>query len=217
MRSAIAIPTRPPRATTGRGCEWCCSSPAACCAARTATIRIPGISRTAPTCRRITCCAGSATSRPPLRSLGGGLTISGGEPMVQLAFTRRIFAGAKANGPAHRHPDLRISGRSGRRSRICRTSIIVLLDIKSSDPATYKRVTGRDLAPTLRFAERLASHVEAGMGPLHARSRRHRRSGQCRRHRPFRGAHEERGMGRGSAVPPDGFVQVEGHRPRLQA
>ena len=28
--------------------------------------------------------------------------------------------------------------------------------IKSSDPETYRRVTGRDLAPTLRFAERLA-------------------------------------------------------------
>src|SRR6202040_1751505 len=35
---------------------------------------------------------------PALRSLGGGLTISGGEPMVQLAFTRRIFAGAKEMG-----------------------------------------------------------------------------------------------------------------------
>ena len=34
---------------------------------------------------------------------------------------------------------------------------LVLLDIKSSDPDTYRRVTGRDLAPTLRFAERLAS------------------------------------------------------------
>ena len=33
-----------------------------------------------------------------VRSLGGGLTISGGEPMVQLAFTRRIFAGAKEMG-----------------------------------------------------------------------------------------------------------------------
>src|SRR3954464_1246280 len=29
---------------------------------------------------------------PTIRSLGGGLTISGGEPMVQLAFTRKIFA-----------------------------------------------------------------------------------------------------------------------------
>jgi pyruvate formate lyase activating enzyme len=34
---------------------------------------------------------------------------------------------------------------------------LVLLDIKSSNPDTYRAVTGRDLAPTLRFAERLAS------------------------------------------------------------
>ena len=32
-----------------------------------------------------------------------------------------------------------------------------MLDIKSSDPTTYRRVTGRDIAPTLRFAERLAA------------------------------------------------------------
>jgi pyruvate formate lyase activating enzyme len=33
----------------------------------------------------------------------------------------------------------------------------VLLDIKSGDPETYRIATGRDLAPTLRFAERLAA------------------------------------------------------------
>ena len=63
-RSAIAIPMRPRRAMTGQGCESSSSSPAACSAARTATIRTPGISRTAPTCRSIMCCAASATSHP---------------------------------------------------------------------------------------------------------------------------------------------------------
>ena len=33
----------------------------------------------------------------------------------------------------------------------------MLLDIKSGDPETYRTATGRDLAPTLRFAERLAA------------------------------------------------------------
>jgi len=33
---------------------------------------------------------------------------------------------------------------------------LALLDIKSGDPETYRKATSRDLAPTLRFAERLA-------------------------------------------------------------
>src|SRR5712672_828515 len=33
-----------------------------------------------------------------IRTLGGGLTISGGEPMVQLAFTARILAAARQMG-----------------------------------------------------------------------------------------------------------------------
>jgi pyruvate formate lyase activating enzyme len=93
---------------------------------------------------------------PALRSLGGGLTISGGETMVQLAFTRRIFAGAKELGL---HTAIETSGFLGDRAdeRYLANIDLVLLDIKSSDPETYRRVTGRDLAPTLRFAERLAS------------------------------------------------------------
>ena len=90
-----------------------------------------------------------------IRALDGGLTISGGEPMVQLAFTKRILAGAKKMGL---HTAIETSGFLGDRADDSFLSVLdlVLLDIKSSDPATYKKVTARDLAPTLRFAERLA-------------------------------------------------------------
>jgi pyruvate formate lyase activating enzyme len=93
---------------------------------------------------------------PSLVGLGGGLTISGGEPMVQLAFTRRIFQGAKAMGL---HTAIETSGFLGARADESYLSAIdlVLLDVKSSNPETYRQVTGRDITPTLRFAERLAS------------------------------------------------------------
>jgi pyruvate formate lyase activating enzyme len=95
------------------------------------------------------------TFAPALRSLDGGLTISGGEPMVQLAFTRRILAGAKEMGL---NTAIETSGYLGDRvdDRYLSCLDLVLLDIKSSDPGTYRSVTGRELAPTLRFAERLA-------------------------------------------------------------
>jgi pyruvate formate lyase activating enzyme len=92
---------------------------------------------------------------PALRAMGGGLTISGGEALVQAAFTRRIFAAAKGMGL---HTALDTSGFLGDRAtdEYLKSVDLVLLDIKSGDPETYRRVTQRDLAPTLRFAERLA-------------------------------------------------------------
>ncbi len=93
---------------------------------------------------------------PSIQALDGGLTISGGEPMVQLAFTRRILAGARRMGL---HTAIQTSGFLGDRADESFLSEVdlVLLDIKSSDPETYRRTTERDLAPTLRFAERLAA------------------------------------------------------------
>jgi pyruvate formate lyase activating enzyme len=91
-----------------------------------------------------------------LRALDGGLTISGGEPMVQIDFTRRIFAAAKQMGL---HTAIETSGFLGDRAddEFLSCLDLVLLDVKSSDPDTYRKVTGRELAPTLRFAERLAA------------------------------------------------------------
>src|SRR3954470_1631854 len=70
---------------------------------------------------------------PALRSLDGGLTISGGEAMVQLAFTRRIFAGAKK---MKLHTAIETSGYMGDRADddYLGNVDLVLLDVKSSDP-----------------------------------------------------------------------------------
>lgn len=93
---------------------------------------------------------------PALKALKGGLTISGGEPLVQPAFSGRIFKAAKTMGL---HTALDTSGIFGARAddEYLKHVDLVLLDIKSWDPATYRRVTSQDVTPTLRFAERLAA------------------------------------------------------------
>jgi pyruvate formate lyase activating enzyme len=97
-----------------------------------------------------------ASFAPALRMLDGGLTISGGEPMVQLAFTRRILQGAKQLGL---HTAIETSGFLGDRAddAFLATLDLALLDIKSGDPETYRIATGRELEPTLRFARRLSA------------------------------------------------------------
>lgn len=86
----------------------------------------------------------------------GGLTISGGEPMMQPAFTHRIFKAAKALGL---HTALDTSGYLGMQvsDEYLEAVDLVLLDIKSGDPDTYKTVTGRELQPTIDFARRLSA------------------------------------------------------------
>ena len=93
---------------------------------------------------------------PALRAMKGGLTISGGEPLLQTAFSRRILGAAKSLGL---HTTIETSGFLGARATddYLKNLDMVIMDIKSGDPETYRRVTGQDLAPTLRFAERLAA------------------------------------------------------------
>ncbi|MGG5820048.1 pyruvate formate-lyase-activating protein [Falsiroseomonas sp. HW251] len=92
---------------------------------------------------------------PALRAMGGGLTISGGEPLVQVGFTKGLFVAAKQLGL---HTALDTSGFLGHRADddYLRHVDLVLLDIKSGDEDTYRRVTGVEQRPTLRFAKRLA-------------------------------------------------------------
>ena len=85
----------------------------------------------------------------------GGITLSGGEVLQQPAFAARILRGAKELGI---HTAIDTSGFLGRNAtdELLADVDLVLLDVKSGDEDTYRRVTGRDLAPTLEFGRRLA-------------------------------------------------------------
>ena len=89
------------------------------------------------------------------RATGGGITLSGGEVLMQPAFAARILRGAKELGI---HTAIDTSGFLGAAAAddMLADVDLVLLDVKSGDPDTYRRVTGRDLEPTLAFGRRLA-------------------------------------------------------------
>jgi pyruvate formate lyase activating enzyme len=87
---------------------------------------------------------------------GGGVTVSGGEPLMQPRFTTELLRHCRDAGL---HTALDTSGLLGARAddALLDVTDLVLLDIKSGDPETYRRVTRTgELAPTLRFGRRLA-------------------------------------------------------------
>ena len=85
----------------------------------------------------------------------GGITLSGGEPMVQKAFMMQIFRRCKQLGL---HTCVDTAGRLG--ARLSDDDLMQidlnLLDIKSGDPAIYETVTRHPLQPTLDYAKRLS-------------------------------------------------------------
>lgn len=85
---------------------------------------------------------------------GGGVTLTGGEALLQPAFTAAVLRRCKELGL---HTALDTSGFLGARAtdELLADTDLVLLDIKSFDVRTYRRLTGGDLAPTLDFATRL--------------------------------------------------------------
>ena len=90
-----------------------------------------------------------------LKATHGGVTLSGGEPLLQHTFAGRIFRHCQSIGL---HTALDTSGFLGARvdDAFLDDVNLVLLDVKSGIPETYKKVTGRELAPTLAFGRRLA-------------------------------------------------------------
>ena len=94
----------------------------------------------------------------------GGLTISGGEVLMQPAFAARILRGAKEMGV---HTALDTSGYLGANAtdEMLDDTDLVLLDVKAGTSELYERVTGRELEPTRVFGRRLAQRGLTGHGP----------------------------------------------------
>ena len=89
------------------------------------------------------------------RTTGGGLTVSGGEPLMQPAFVGRLLHEAQQLGI---HTAIDTSGFLGVNASdaLLDDLDLVLLDIKSGIPEVYRKATGRELQPTLDFARRLS-------------------------------------------------------------
>ncbi len=94
--------------------------------------------------------------RHGLQTMNGGLTISGGEPLMQHRFVLKVFAEAKKMGV---HTALDSNGALGDRLNDDDLNLIdlVLLDIKAMTPDLHHRLTGVENRSVLEFARRLAS------------------------------------------------------------
>ena len=94
--------------------------------------------------------------RHGLKMMAGGLTVSGGEPLMQHRFVLKLLTAARKMGI---HTALDTQGYLGDRltDRDLELIDLVLLDLKAWDPERHRRLTGMDNAPTHEFARRLAA------------------------------------------------------------
>ena len=93
--------------------------------------------------------------RHGLKAMNGGLTLSGGEPLMQDRFVVRLLTAAKGMGV---HTALDTNGYLGERlsDEELEQIDVVLLDIKTWGRERHQYLTGKDPGPTLDFARRLA-------------------------------------------------------------
>ena len=97
-----------------------------------------------------------AKYRGGLQVMSGGLTISGGEPLVQDRFVVNLAAAARTMGI---HTALDTNGFLGERLSDAELEAfdLVLLDLKTWDDARHRKLTGQPVGPVHDFARRLAA------------------------------------------------------------
>jgi pyruvate formate lyase activating enzyme len=94
--------------------------------------------------------------RQGLKVMKGGFTLSGGDPLMQHRFAAKLLAAVKQMGI---HTAIETNGFYGDRLSDAELDTIdlVMLGIKSWDPARHLALTGKPIEPTLEFARRLAA------------------------------------------------------------
>ena len=95
-----------------------------------------------------------AKYRHGLKVMSGGLTLSGGEPLMQDRFAVRLFTAVKRMGV---HTAIETNGYLGDRltDKEIEQIDLVLLGLKTA-PSRHLHLTGKEMGPTLEFAQRLA-------------------------------------------------------------
>ena len=88
---------------------------------------------------------------------GGGVTITGGEPLMQVEFVDELVDLLKRN-KIHVAIDTSGSIATEAAFNVLKKCDLVLLDIKSYNKDTYKELTGVHLAPTLKTMEFLSEN-----------------------------------------------------------
>ncbi len=86
----------------------------------------------------------------------GGITVSGGEPLLQVEFVSELFKICKQHG-IHTAVDTSGIFLNEKVKEALEYTDLVLLDIKHIRPEKYQRLTNASLMPTLKFMEYLAS------------------------------------------------------------
>jgi len=88
---------------------------------------------------------------------GGGVTASGGEPLMQKDFLAELFAECKKNNVSTALDTSGFTKIDDITKKLLNDTDIVMLDIKSGNKETFKKVAGVPIDTTIRFLEYLES------------------------------------------------------------
>jgi pyruvate formate lyase activating enzyme len=151
-----------------------------------------------------------------LHVMGGGLTISGGDPLMQDRFVVKVLQGAQALGI---HTAIETNGFFG--DRLTDVDLgpidLVMLGLKAWDPARHRDLTGRDIDATLAFAKRLAALGKPIWVPFVLVPGLTDDPGEIAGIARFAASLGNVQRSRGAAVSPDGPLQVGAARDPLSA